>query len=191
MADDDDELGDGDEAEFEASPRPGRKKLILIIGAVAAVLLLGGGFGVYKMIKGHEAASAASAGDEAGAAGQDIDKTKKAAAHANAPSAPIASTVFYDLPDMLVNIDAGSRRKSFLKLKLSVELDNEADIPKIESVLPKIIDNFQIYLRDLKPDQLEGAAGAFRIREELLVRVNAAVRPVQVRDVLLKDMLLQ
>jgi flagellar FliL protein len=121
----------------------------------------------------------------------DGDKPKKAAEHANAPSEVPTATVFYDLPDMLVNIDTGSRKKSFLKLKMSVELDNEADIPKIESVLPKIVDNFQIYLRDLKPNQLEGAAGAFRIREELLVRVNAAVRPVQVRDVLVKDMLLQ
>ena len=47
------------------------------------------------------------------------------------------------------------------------------------------------YLRELRLEDLQGAAGVYRLREELLVRVNQAVRPAKVNDVLFKDMLIQ
>lgn len=98
---------------------------------------------------------------------------------------------FYDLPVMSVNLDTGERRQAFLSLTISLELDSFADGEHIQEVMPRIIDNFQIYLRELRLEDLRGSAGLYRLREELLRRVNHAVHPNHVRDVLFKEMLVQ
>ena len=73
----------------------------------------------------------------------------------------------------------------------TLELAAEADIEHLEQVLPRIVDNFQVYLRELRIEDLKGSAGIYRLREELLLRVNAAAYPAEVRDVLFKEMLIQ
>ena len=80
---------------------------------------------------------------------------------------------------------------AFLKLKISLELVRPEDVPKVESVMPKIIDNFQAYLRELRVEDLKGSSGMYRLREELLKRVGAAIAPATVNDVLFKEMLVQ
>ena len=98
---------------------------------------------------------------------------------------------FYEMPVMTVNLDTGERRQAFLSLTVSLELNSFADANQIQQVMPRIIDNFQIYLRELRLDDLRGSAGLYRLREELLRRVNQAVYPNRVRDVLFKEMLVQ
>ena len=113
------------------------------------------------------------------------------------PDEPKASkdakdVVFYELPELLVNLSAaGGRRPSFLKMRVSLELEKADDIKKIEGVMPRIMDNFQVYLRELRVEDLKGSAGIYRLREELLTRVSAAAAPAKVRDVLFKEMLIQ
>ncbi len=100
-------------------------------------------------------------------------------------------SVFYDLPEMLVNISGGGRKASYLKISLSLELEDPAALVRVDQVLPRIVDGFQVYLRELRIEDLNGSAGLQRLREELLLRVNTAVQPVVVRDVLFKEMLVQ
>jgi len=109
----------------------------------------------------------------------------------NAAPPPKVDAVFFDLPEMLVNLNTAGRRPVFLKMKVSLELSSEKDGPRLKSLSPRIIDNFQVYLRELRIDDLRGSAGIYRLREELLARVNAAVRPTVVKDVLFKEMLVQ
>jgi flagellar protein FliL len=99
--------------------------------------------------------------------------------------------VFYDLPEILVNLNTGGRKSTFLKIRVSLELRNPRDIGRVESVMPRIMDNFQVYLRELRVEDLKGSAGMYRLREELLARVNAAAAPAAVDDVLFKEMLVQ
>ena len=54
-----------------------------------------------------------------------------------------------------------------------------------------IRDSFQTYLRELRLDDLRGSAGMYRLREELLTRINVAVQPSKVSAVLFKEMLVQ
>ena len=98
---------------------------------------------------------------------------------------------FYELPDMVVNLNSGNRRQNFLKLSVSLELASEKDVATVEQVLPRIVDNFQIYLRELRIEDLRGSAGLYRLREELLRRVSAAAAPAEIRDVLFREMLVQ
>jgi flagellar FliL protein len=103
----------------------------------------------------------------------------------------VQAAVFYDLPEILVNLNTQGRKQSFLKIRVSLELESPLDVSKVEAVMPRIIDNFQVYLRELRIDDLQGSSGMLRLREELLTRVNNAVRPAKVSDVLFKEMLVQ
>jgi flagellar basal body-associated protein FliL len=106
-------------------------------------------------------------------------------------SAP-APAVFFDLPDMLVNLNStGQRKASFLKLSVSLELERADDLPRVQAAMPAIIDNFQTYLKGLRVEDLRGSGGIYKLRSELLERVNASAKPVKVADVLFKEMLVQ
>ena len=105
-------------------------------------------------------------------------------------SAPKAA-FFYDLPELLVNINSGGKQSRYLKLKVALELEDVSAAKQLDLVLPRIIDNFQVYLRELRQEDLKGSAGLFRLKEELLVRVNAASKPIRVNDILFKEMIVQ
>jgi flagellar protein FliL len=105
------------------------------------------------------------------------------------PDAP-KPLVFFDLPDFLVNLNSSGKKSNFLKLTVSLQIEKPEDQARLQAVLPRIIDNCQIFLRELRVEDLRGSGGLYRLREELLARVNA-VAPVKVDDVLFKEMLVQ
>ena len=165
----------GEEFEVEAREKGGMngKKLVLFI--VLPILLLGGaGAGVYF----------------SGLADSLLGKEEEPVEEV-VEEVPVGPAVFYDLPEMLINLTSGGRRANFLKISVSLELQSEADVATVEAVLPRIRDNFQVYLRELRIEDLQGSAGLQRLREELLLRVNAAARPAVIQDVLFKEMLVQ
>jgi len=143
--------------------------LVLVLGLAGAFFALGGIDGIMHMIHGDSGA-AESAPAEKGKGAQ---------------------VAYYDLPDILVNLRTDTARPTFLKLTVSLEIEKPEDRAEIDRLLPRVIDTFQVYLRELRAEQLQGSAGLFRLREELLARVNAAVRPTRVNDVLFKEMLVQ
>jgi flagellar FliL protein len=57
--------------------------------------------------------------------------------------------------------------------------------------MPRIEDTFQVYMRELRPSDLAGSAGLYRLREELLRRVNVAIHPARAEAVLFKDVIVQ
>lgn len=99
--------------------------------------------------------------------------------------------VFYDLPEMLVNLNSTGNDANFLKISISLELDDETVLPELEKLMPRVMDNFQVYLRELRREDLIGSAGIYRLKEELLYRVNSSIKPIHVNDVLFKEMLVQ
>jgi flagellar protein FliL len=116
------------------------------------------------------------------------------AAAAPEPPPPVETakaSVFFDLPELLVNLNAEGRKTSFLKLAVALELESEAEIEKVEAVLPRVIDNFQVYLRELRAADIKGSAGMYRLREELLARVAVAAAPAKIKDVLFREVLVQ
>jgi len=166
---------DGDEDD-ESSDKPGGKRKLLIIIAVVLLLALGGIAAAYftgllqpiiEWITGEEATE----GEE-----KKVDRE---------------NVVFFPLEELIVNLNTGGRKSTFLKIRVSLELADGGDISRIESVMPRIMDNFQVYLRELRIEDLKGSAGMYRLREELLTRVNAAIAPAKVQDVLFKEMLVQ
>lgn len=104
---------------------------------------------------------------------------------------PSLAVVFYDLPEMVVNLESSSNIRTYLKIQISLELDESQDLRVLERLLPRVVDHFQVYLRELRADDLHGSAGIYRLKEELLRRVRTAAQPVKIRDVLFKEMLVQ
>jgi flagellar FliL protein len=100
-------------------------------------------------------------------------------------------SIYFDMPDMLVNLNTGTGQPTYLKLSVSLEVGNAEQVAELEKVLPRIIDRFQVYLRELRAEDISGSAGVYRLKEELLARVNNAIAPREVRDVLFREMLVQ
>lgn len=106
-------------------------------------------------------------------------------------NAPSVRAVFFDLPEILVNLNTAGRKPTFLKMQVSLEITRESDVARLRILSPRIMDNFQVYLRELRIEDLRGSAGIYRLREELLARVSASVHPIKVNDILFKEMLIQ
>lgn len=167
-AEDDEDFGD------EGGPRKSKKKKLIMIALPVLLIVIGAGAFMTGMLD-----SVLGGGD---------DRAEDASGERAKPE---VESVYYELPQMLVNLNSPGRRSNFLKIIVSLELTDAQDIEKLESSMPRIVDNFQVYLRELRVEDLRGSAGIYRLREELLFRVNAAVRPARVTDVLFKEMLVQ
>lgn len=102
-----------------------------------------------------------------------------------------SEVTFVELPEMLVNLNTTDGRIVYLKLQVAIELPHDVEMHDVDAVMPRVVDQFQLYLRELRLEDLQGSAGMFRLKEELLRRVNAAVAPVQVYDVLFREMIIQ
>ena len=140
----------------------------IIIAAVGAVVVIGGGVGGYMMFSGGGA-------KEAGAS-----------------AAPTKPPAYVDVPEVLVNLsNVGSDRTQYLKVKIVLEIPDEALAPQIQQTMPRVMDTFQTYLRELRPTDLDGSAGRYRLKEELTRRVNTAIAPSRITAVLFKEIVVQ
>ena len=140
-------------------------KMIMIVG-VAALVLVGGGTGAYFMMSGSK-------------------ETKSTVAQAK-------PAVFLDVPEVLVNLSTtGNERTQYLKVKVVLELPDATLTPQVQSTMPRVMDAFQTYLRELRPTDLDGSAGLYRLKEELTRRVNAAIAPSRINAVLFKEIVVQ
>jgi flagellar FliL protein len=159
---------DDDEAGTDAPSGQKRKlplKLIIMVAA-GLVVVLGGGAGAYFMFAG----------------GKD----------AVALAAPVKPPAFVDVPEVLVNLSTvGADRTQYLKVKIVLEIPDAALQPQIESTMPRVMDAFQTYLRELRPTDLDGSAGLYRLKEELTRRVNSAIAPGRITAVLFKEIVIQ
>ena len=114
---------------------------------------------------------------------QQKDEREREAAH--------STPVFVDLPEMVANLNAPGRRPSYVKLKARIELAKTEDQAAFTAAQPRVIDLFQTYLREMRPDELRGSAGTYRLRAELMVRANIAIAPAKITDVLFSELLVQ
>jgi flagellar FliL protein len=164
---DNEQAADGAAEATEAGAAP-KGKLKLIVAIVGALAVLGGGAATYFMFFRHS--------------GEEM----------HAEALPPKPPVFVDVPDMMVNLaNAPGERVQYLKVKLMLEVKEEKLVEVIKPSMPRVTDIFQTYLRELRPADINGSAGLFRLKEELTKRVNLAVAPTQVSAVLFKEIVVQ
>ena len=157
------------EAEPGKAKKPAAKKwfsiklLAIAVTAVIAVGALGGG-GYYFLV---------------------IRRNGNAAASIKLP-------VFFNMPNILVNLStSGDDHTQYLKVQVVLQLPDAAMETQIKALMPRLLDAFQSYLRELRPTDLAGSAGLYRLREELTRRVNAIIAPDRVEAVLFKEIIIQ
>jgi flagellar FliL protein len=112
--------------------------------------------------------------------------------HAPPPMAEKApEPIYVDLPEMVANLNGNPRRPSYVKLVARIEVAKPEDAERVRQALPRLQDLFQTYLREMRPEELRGSAGTYRLREELIARADAVAAPARVTDVLFTQMLVQ
>jgi flagellar FliL protein len=139
---------------------------VLIMGGAAFAVLVGGGLGGYLYFKPKP--------------------------EPKPDAALVKPVVFVDLPEVVVNLsNAGTDRTQYLKVKIVLELPEQKMIDQIQPIMPRVMDAFQTYLRELRPNDLDGSAGLYRLKEELTRRVNASIAPSRINAVLFKEIVVQ
>lgn len=166
----DKEAGDAGEGEPKAAKAKGKipvklsRKMMIVVGAVV-LALGGGGAGALFYFKHHA---------------KEQEKVE------------VKPATFVDLPEVLVNLsNTGSDRTQYLKVKVTLEVPDKEIVSQIKPLMPRVMDAFQTYLRELRPTDLDGSAGLYRLKEELTRRVNVAVAPNKVTAVLFKEIIVQ
>lgn len=194
-------------AEGEA---PAKKKPPILIIAIAAggLVLGGGGAAAFFLMKPKPSAEAGEHGEKADHGEKKEKKKEKkeekgghggggegGAAGEGGAGAPTIKegpdgVIFYTLPDIVVNMQAADGKSTFLKLKLTFELPDEETAEALTPNLPRLQDMFQTFLRELRPEDLNGSQGTYQLRVELLRRVNLVAAPSKVNAVLIEEMLI-
>lgn len=156
---------EGAEGEAGEGKKKSKKKLFIIIGLVI-LLLAGGGAGAFfaGVFETNEDEEAIKAKEQA---------------------------VYYSMPEMIINLSTPGKNASFLKATVILELQSTLDAVTVEANLPRLMDAFNTYVRELRPSDLSGSAGITRLREELLLRANKALEPMKINDVLFKEIVVQ
>ncbi|MET0437892.1 MAG: flagellar basal body-associated FliL family protein [Devosia sp.] len=165
----------------EVPAKKGINKLFIIIGAAVVVVLLAGAGLFFFMSSGSSApaedAHAAPAGEHGAAAGEH--------------GAVAPDTFIFNLEPMMVNLQSVDGVQNYMKLTVALEVADEHMMTEIQPRLAKVVDAFQVYMRELRKSDLEGSAGVYRLKEELLRRVNLAVYPARIESILFKEILVQ
>ena len=157
------------EAEGAAAPKKSFFSKKLIIMAAAGVLVLGGAAGGWFFLF----------------PGKKAHEEKPAPVAAKPPA-------FVDMPEVVVNLASTSNgRAQYLKAKIVLEVVDQKTADEIKPVLPRVLDSFQTFLREMRANDLEGSAGLYRVRDELTKRVNLAVAPTRINAVLFKEIVVQ
>lgn len=210
MADEEDQVEDGAEGadgeeghEGEEGKKGGLKKILLIL--VPLLLLIGGGAGAYFMgyldgLLGIEKAEDGehAEGEDGHGEGKEDGHGKKASSDGHGKKASGGhgeeggdSSAFIAVPPMTVNLNTEDGTPRYLRLTVQLELADPSEKEAVEAVIPRVIDQFQTYLRELRVRDLRGSAGIYRLQMELLWRVNQAVEPIEIKDILFQEILIQ
>lgn len=179
---------DGLDANGEVPRKRGKKNSIILL---AVTLLLGGAGaglwfgGILPPLLGVEVIKAADAGKDGG------HGDGHTAGHGPGKAELRPPAIFMDMPEIVANLNAGPRRSSFIRLRPKLELSRAEDEAVVRAAMPRLLDLFQTYLREMRPEELRGSAGTYRLREELVARANIAAAPARVVDVLFPEIIVQ
>jgi len=161
------ETSEDTESTDEVAAKPKRKfgmKQIVLFVVAPLVVLAGAGAGVYfsgLLGGGHEEEQVVA-----------------------------AEPVFYELPEFVANLNSTAPMR-FVKMKVALEITDKEATKRLDAEMPRVLDTFQGFLRELRPEDVDGSQGMLRVKEELLRRIDLTIRPVIVSDVLVKEIIVQ
>jgi len=170
-------------ADGDAAPKKGGKKKLILLAVPVLLIGIGAALWFTGILPGLLGMGAPT-------------EDQVAAAEAQAPAPQPA---FVDLPEIVSNLNAPGRRPSFVRLRARLEVSRQEDVAAVTAAMPRLVDLFATYLREVRPEELRGSAGSHRLREELVARATVAIAPEvrpgatppRVTDVLFVEILVQ
>ncbi len=174
----------------QEAPAPNKKKKLIIIGAATAVALALGGGGAAFFMGGKSTAKTEAHGEEAAAADEghgEGDAKEGEGGHGEGEG----KGKFVDVPTVSVNLRSPDGSPRFLKLHLMLVPGPKTTDAALKDKLPMVLDAYQPFLRELRPEDLGGSAAVFRLKEELMVRATRVLGPGMVKEVLIQDLIQQ
>jgi flagellar protein FliL len=173
--DDIDEDIENDSGDKKEKKKGGKGKLIAIIGVAVLIILGGAGGGLFYM------------GYLDSLLGMD-DGLEEEAESDEMPQ--LGTPVYYELPEFVADLYSNQCRSAFVKLSLTLQVD-ELDKQTVIDRQPKIIDRFQQHLRSKIRQDLSGKDGAETLRTELTLILDATIKPAKVQNVLFRSLIVQ
>ncbi len=172
-----------------------KSKLILIIIPVAVIILGGGGFFAYKTFLspsgGGEEQAAAESGGHGKKAEKKHSKKKEEGGHGEGgDESSDEGPAFFDLAPFVVNLqdNIGTR---YLKLTVKLELDDPEVESELKGQLPKVRDALIILLSSKNYSEIGTVEGKYRLRDEIVKRINRLLRETSVRGAYFTDFVIQ
>ena len=156
------------EDQTATGPAPKSRRKLVIFVAVACLLAAAAGAGWYFL-----------SGD--------------GASHEAAAEAPKESgePAYVEVPAMVVNLRSVEGRTRYLKARVTIEAVDPETADRIKQRLPAIVDSFQGLLHGIRPEDIAGSTGLYRLKEEMMVRATRAAAPHRVSDILVQELVLQ
>lgn len=101
-------------------------------------------------------------------------------------------TMFVPMDDITVNLRKGVENNStWLKIKVTLEVSDQNNYDLVILMMPKIVDIFQIYLKELRKNDLDGSFGIYKIKDEMMMRINSILYPGKIEGILFQDFIIQ
>ncbi|RED12944.1 flagellar basal body-associated FliL family protein [Pontivivens insulae] len=103
-------------------------------------------------------------------------------------SAPMTTAAFLPIPPVVVSLGPDAPKPH---LRFAATLDIHPDrLAEAEYLLPRISDVLITYLRAVRPTDLEDPSAMFRLRAQMMRRVELILGPESVRDLLITEFIL-
>ena len=103
-----------------------------------------------------------------------------------------SSTIFIPMDEITVNLRQGvENTPSWLKIKVTLEVHGKSNEEVVKNMLPKIVDIFQTYLKELRKSDLDGSFGIYKIKDEMMLRINTILYPAKIEGILFQDFMMQ
>lgn len=163
----------------DSAPKKGKKKLLFIAGGSGVVIIIAAVLFLTGMLGGG-----------AKEANKEEHNPEEAAAQ-KALDTEASKPVYYELPEFLVNLNSTTNRASFIKMSVTLELRDKSGVVTMDANKPRIQDIFNTYLRELRPADVQGSEGIYRLRTELLARLNSMIEDGAVKDILFGEIIIQ
>jgi flagellar FliL protein len=152
--------------EDQEPQKPKKFNTKVILAIIALLLLMVGGWFIYKNIVHNE------------------EKTIE--------ESLMGQIFFLDLEPITVNLRAGSENNlAWLRIKVTLEVKGQNNYDLLKKMTPKVMDVFQTYLKELKKSDLDGSFGIYKIKDEMMMRINVILAPTQIENILFQEFILQ
>jgi flagellar FliL protein len=163
-----------DEAEKDnetPEEEPKKKSKMLLFGIIGIVLLLAGGGGFFAYTKFMKPKQVVNK--------EELKKTQEK-----------KIGEMFDLKPFVVNL-SDPRGKRYLKIKITLELGNDATAEKVTPYIPKMRDMVIMLLTSLTFDEVMTPEGKIRVRDELFERFNLILRPNRIKNIYFTNFVVQ